>query len=432
MRSIPLVLAPLLVAANLAAQTPPDSGATVIRAGRVFDSEHGVLTGPQEILVNHSRIEAVGPKVAAPKGARVVDLTRYTVLPGLIDAHTHLLYLESPKAAAGADNIAAVVLEGTPLRALHGAARARTFLAAGITTVRDLGNSGQFGDVALRKAIMDGSVDGPRIIPSGPGLSPVGGQFPGLLLQFKAIAEEEYRIVRGSEDAAFAVQENNAAGALVIKIYADNAPNRGALSPAEMEAIVAAARLLDLRVAAHAVSDASVWRATSAGVSSIEHGYELADSTIRLMAQRGTFLVPTDIDSLTMARWLQITGGGPEEQAGFAQFIESERDRLRRAVAAGVPIAAGSDMYIDIRMPQGEAAKRVLFAYLEAGMTPVQILQAATINDAKLLDMEGLLGVIKASAWADIIAVDGDPLKDFSAIERVMFVMKRGTIYRNR
>lgn len=195
---------------------------------------------------------------------------------------------------------------------------------------------------------------------------------------------------------------------------------------------MAAARLLDLRVAAHAVSDASVWRATSAGVSSIEHGYELADSTIRLMAQRGTFLVPTDIDSLTMARWLQITGGGPEEQAGFAQFIESERDRLRRAVAAGVPIAAGSDMYIDIGMPQGEAAKRVLFAYLEAGMTPVQILQAATINDAKLLDMEGLLGVIKANAWADIIAVDGDPLKDFSAIERVMFVMKRGTIYRNR
>jgi imidazolonepropionase-like amidohydrolase len=420
----------LLCGGSLSAQTASDTMPTVIRAGRVFDSEKGTMTGPQEILVVKGRVTEVAPRVSAPKGARIVDLSKYTVLPGLIDAHTHLLYLEDPKNGGALEGVKAVTIEGTPLRALHGAARARTFLAAGITTVRDLGNSGRFGDVALRTAIRDGSVDGPRMIVSGPGLSPPGGQFPGVQAGYQAIVDEEYRIVRGPADAALAVQENVSQGAQVIKIYSNNTPNPGALSPDELEAIVSTAKLLGVRVAAHATDDAAVWRAAAAGVNSIEHGYEVADSTLRMMAQKGVFLTPTDIDTLTAVAYSKAAGmTGPLPQ-GFVDYMNSERDRLARAVKAGVPIAAGSDMYIALGTAQGAAARRVLFAYIQAGLTPAQVLQAATINDARLLGMENEIGVIKPKAFADIIAVNGNPLDDFSAIERVVWVMKNGTVYK--
>lgn len=435
MRSVATFMATCLFGAMLsctaAAQTPPDTVPTVIRAGRIFDSEKGTMSGPQEILVAKGRIVEVASRVNAPKGARVVDLSKYTVLPGLIDAHTHLLYLEDPRNGGALEGVKAVSIEGTPLRALHGAARARTFLAAGITSVRDLGNSGRFGDVALRSAIRDGSVDGPRMIVSGPGLSPPGGQFPGVLPGFQSLVDEEYRIVRGPVDAALAVQENVSQGAKVIKIYSNNTPNPGALSPAELEAIVSTARLLGVRVAAHATDDAAVWRATMAGVNSIEHGYEVSDSTLRLMAQKGTFLVPTDVDTLTAVAYAKAAGmEGPIPQ-GLVDYMKSERERLMRAVKAGVPIAAGSDMYIALGTAQGSAAKRVLFAYIQAGLTPVQVLQAATVNDARLLGSENELGVIKPNAYADIIAVNGNPLDDFSAIERVVWVMKGGTVYKS-
>ena len=421
----------LMCVGRLSAQTLPDTMPTIIRAGRVFDSEKGTMSGPQEILVMKGRIESVGPTVTAPKGARIVDLSKYTVLPGLIDAHTHLLYLEDPKNGGALEGVKAVTIEGTPLRALHGAARARTFLAAGITTVRDLGNSGRFGDVALRTAIRDGSVDGPRMIVSGPGLSPPGGQFPGVQAGYQAIVDEEYRIVRGPADAALAVQENVSQGAQVIKIYSNNTPNPGALSPAELEAIVSTAKLLGVRVAAHATDDAAVWRAVSAGVNSIEHGYEVADSTLRMMAQKGVFLTPTDVDTLVAIAYAKAAGmEGPLPQ-GLVAYMQSERERLARAVKAGVPIAAGSDMYIALGMAQGAAARRVLFAYIQAGLTPAQVLRAATLNDARLLGFEDELGVIKPKAFADIIAVNGNPLDDFSAIERVVWVMKNGTIYKS-
>src|SRR5262245_31462816 len=167
-------------ATGLTAQTQADTGITLIHAGRVFDSEHGVMLTKRDILVRRGTIDTIAERLTPPAGTRVVDLSRYTVLPGLIDSHTHLLYLESPAGDLTTQGAKALIIEGTPLRALHGAALGRTCLAAGITTVRDLGNSGHFGDVALREAIKDGSVDGPRILAAGPGLSPEGGQFPGL------------------------------------------------------------------------------------------------------------------------------------------------------------------------------------------------------------------------------------------------------------
>jgi len=416
--------------APLAAQTPRDTGAIVLRAGRMFDSESGALLGRRDILVRNGAIVQVAEDLAIPANARVIDLRGFTVMPGLIDAHTHLLYLENPKGTLTSEGVKAVVEEGTALRALHGAARARTFLAAGITTVRDLGNAGRFGDVALRRAIQDGSLDGPRMFVSGPGLSPVGGQFPGLLPEHQAIAADEYRIIRNAQDAADAVRENITFGAQLIKIYSNNTPNPSALSSEEMRAIVETARVMGVRVAAHATSDAAVWRAAQAGVHSIEHGYQIADSTLALMKERGVALVPTDLDSVSAERYLRQAGTySTENLRNFLRQATSLQDRLRRAIRAGVTIAAGSDNYIDMGTPQGESARRVYFAYHAAGMPAAQVLQAATFNNARLLGMEGRLGVIKAGALADIIAVEGDPLTDFNALERVRFVMKGGTIY---
>jgi len=423
----------LLSAGSVAAQTPRDTSAAVIRAGRFFDSETGAMVANREILVERGRVVEVGATVRHPPGARIIDLTRYSVLPGLIDAHTHLLYLESPKGSLTTEGLKALVIEGLPLRALHGAARARTFLAAGITTVRDLGNSGRFGDVALRDAIEDGSVDGPRMIVSGPGLSPIGGQFPGLRPGYESLATDEYRIVRGEVDAAEAVRENVTFGASVIKIFSNNTPNPGNLTSGEIEAIVTAAKAHGVRVAAHATSDAAVWRAAQAGVHSVEHGYAVADSTLALMAAKGVALVPTDVDSVGITRYVTLQSGVAPPPAAIGRYLAAGRNRLMRAVRAGVTIAAGSDNYLDLGLPQGQAAKHNLFAYVTAGMTPVQALQAATVNDAKLLGYEGKLGVIKPGAFADMIAVDGDPVGgSFDALDRVVFVMKDGTEYFRR
>ncbi|MEO7966362.1 MAG: amidohydrolase family protein, partial [Gemmatimonadaceae bacterium] len=345
------------------------------------------------------------------------------------------LYLENP--AAGdltGEGTKAVIVEGTPLRALHGAARARTFLDAGITTVRDLGNSGRFGDVALRSAINDGSVPGPRMFVSGPGLSPVGGQFPGVIPDQQRIIDDEYRIVRDPADAANAVRENVTFGADVIKIYSNNTPNRGSLSLEEMQAIVASAKRLGVSVAAHATSDDAVWRAAQAGVTSIEHAYQVADSTLGLMAKNGVTLVATDLDSLSFVKYSAIVSerGRPGPTAAqIGQFLTPQRERLRRAVNAGVMIANGSDNYIDMRMPQGAAARRNLFAYSQAGLPNAQVLQAATTWAARLIGPRARAGSIKVGNYADIIAVSGDPLADIGAVEQVRFVMANGKVWKS-
>jgi len=428
MRLFRLLIAALALPAG--AQTPIDSGVALIHAGRVFDSERGVFLPARDILVKRGMIDSVAERIAPPAGAKVVDLSRYAVLPGLIDSHTHLLYLESPAGELTLQGAGAVIVEGTPLRALHGAARARTFLAAGITTVRDLGNSGRFGDIALRDAIRDGSVDGPRMVAAGPGLSPEGGQFPGLQSGYRAIAEEEYRVVRGPQDAALGVRENVTYGADVIKIYSNNTPNKGALSVDEMRAIVDEAHRLHVKVTAHATSDEAVWRAATAGVDGIEHAYQVADSTLTLMKQKGIFMVPTDLDSATILRYASRSQGKfTATPAQVPTFLNGQRDRLRRALKTGVTIAAGSDNYLDMGMPQGEAAKHNLFAYAEAGMSNLAVLQAATWNASRLLGLENRIGVLKPHAFADVIAIEGDPSTDIHALERVRFVMKQGTIY---
>ena len=421
-----VVLLFLLTQTLLVAQTPKPPETILIRAGRLFDSEKAVLLPARDIIVKGNTIETVGENLPVPAGATVIDLRAFTVLPGLVDSHTHLLYLESPKSDITMEGIKSLTVEGTPLRALRGAARGKTFLMAGITSVRDLGNSGRFGDVALRNAINEGSIEGPRMYVSGPGLSPVGGQFPGLRQSYQSIAEEEYRIIRGAEDARLAVRENVTLGARVIKIYSNNTPNPGYLSLDEMRAIVDEAHLMGVKVAAHATDNKAVRRAVEAGVDSIEHGYQIEDATLALMKEKNVVLVPTDVSSDELKRYFEI--GGKPVPPDIKAEVEPLHDRLRRALKAGVTIAAGSDNYINFEMPQGAAAKRVLFAYQESGVAPPQILQWATYNAGKLV-ADGRIGVIRSKALADIIAVAGDPTKDLAPIENVKFVMKNGTVY---
>ena len=400
-----------------------------IKAGKMFDSEKGKLLSDQVIRIKGNLIEEVGKNLPIPEGAEVIDLSGYIVLPGLIDAHVHLLYLESPKGDLASEGIKTIVMEGDALRALRGAARAETFLKAGITTVKDLGNSGQYLDIALKKAIDEGTVEGPRMVVSGPILSSEGGQFPGLLFQHRHLTDLEYRIIKGEEDAINAVRENITYGADIIKICANNTPNNTSLTIPEMKAIVKTAHRYRRKVTAHATNNLAVWEAVMAGVDGIEHGYSIEDSTMVLMAKKGIPLIPTDSSKKMMKSYSEIAGFDGNSNS-IKAYLESQHDRLRRAIKHGVTIVAGSDMYIDLNMPQGVAAKEVLAAYFEAGMKPLEILKSATYHSSKFMNKENTLGILKKGALADIIAVKGDLEANFTeTISKVVFVMKDGKKY---
>ena len=366
-RLLALVVGTLTAGSTAQAQTPRDTGTTVIHAGRLFDSERGTFLSSQDILVKGNVIEAIGPSLEIPPGARVIDLRRYTVLPGLIDSHSHLLSWAT--GAVGDNlpltNLAATVIEGTPLRVLRAGARAGAYLRAGFTTIRDLGDSGRFLDVALRTAIDEGTVDGPRMIVSGPGLIT---DFAWFQPQYSSFMLEEYRVIRGPVDAALAVRENFSRGADLIKVYSAALVRGGTtmMTPEELRAIVGEAHRLGMKVTAHAGSDGSVRSALEAGVDSIEHAYFVDDATLALLKQSGVPLVPTDIDSATELRYdiaseprydATLPPPTPEQ---ISRRLAPRRQRLMRALALGIPVAAGSDIYVDLAWSQGEAAKHVL------------------------------------------------------------------------
>jgi imidazolonepropionase-like amidohydrolase len=296
--------------------------------------------------------------------------------------------------------------------------------------VRDLGNSGKFADVALKRAIDEGTVVGPRLYVSGPGLASEGGQAPDLLHGQTSLIDGDYRIIRGADDARNAVREHLYFGVNLIKIYSNSSPNKTFLSIDEMKAIVEEAHLYNLRVTAHATNDLAIRRAVLAGVDAIEHGYVVSDSTLQLMKERNVILVPTDMDFLMAKKQIKKLRMNLGDQE-IVQLAMPYYERLKRAKKAGVVIASGSDMYMDLGLSRGEAAKRVFFAYQEAGISLSEILQAATVNAAMLIG-EKKLGVLKKGCFADIIAVDGVPLENISALEQIVFVMKNGVVYINK
>ncbi len=412
----------------LTAQSKDENNITYIKAGKLFDSEKGTLLSNYIIKIDGKRIADVGKNISIPADSKIIDLSDFTVMPGLIDGHTHLMTLDNLKDEYPMAK--KVLFEGDALRVLRGAKRAKSWLEAGFTTVRDLGDSGPFLDVALKRAINEGTTIGPRMFVSGPIIISEGGQVPGLLKSKREVSEDEYTIVKNVDDAINAVRIHVNYGADIIKICANNSPNNTSLTIDEMKAIVKMAHRYDKKVTAHATNDLAVWEAVTAGVDGIEHGYQISDTTLTLMAKKGVALIPTDISKPLFKKIYDIVDYQGDKDAAIKRFKDRYQDRLQRAIKAGVTILTGSDNYLDLEMPQGEAAKNILIAYEEEGMKPFDILQSSTYLSAKFMDKENQFGTIKEQAFADIIAVKGDIENDFSnTMFNIVFVMKNGEIY---
>jgi len=415
----------LLSCINLSrAQAASAPKTVVIHAGRLLDVKTGKTLANQTIVIEGDKIASVGPSMPLPAGAQVIDLSNATVLPGLIDAHTHLTMPTS----FGYSRLAISV----PREALYGARNARVTLDAGFTTVRNVGASG-FTDVALRDAINAGDVPGPRMLVSGPALSITGGHCDNNLLPFEYHATNE-GVADGVEAVQHKTREIIKYGADLIKICAtggvlshgDN-PQTSQFTLEEMKAIVADAHRLGRKVAAHAHGAEGIRWASEAGVDSIEHGSYIDDAAIAVMKKNGTYLVPT----LYLGDWFlenaEKMGTPAELIAKGREVMPAARKNVARAFAAGVKVGFGTDAAV---YPHGLNAHE--FAVMvKLGLTPLQAIQAATLNDADLLGWSDKVGTIEAGKWADIVAVDGDPLADVTTLERVKFVMKGGEVVKN-
>ena len=397
----------------------------VVRARRVLDVKSGRTLSDQAIVIDGDKIVSVGPAAAAQAGgATVVDLPNATVLPGLIDAHTHLTFNPS----FGYETLGISV----PREALIGAHNARLTLEAGITTVRNVGARG-YSDIALRDAINAGDVPGPRMIASGPALSITGGHCDNNLLPYEYHSTGD-GVADGIENVQHKVREVIKYGADVIKICATGGvlskgddPNASQFTLEEMKAIVAEAHRLGRKVAAHAHGAEGVRWASEAGVDSIEHGHLMDDASIATLKKNGTYLVPT----LYLVDWQRAnaaTAHLPEyAQRKMEMVSEKGQAAAKKAFQAGVKIGMGTDAAV---YPHGLNAHE-LEVYVRLGMTPLQAIQTATINDADLLGWSDRVGTLEAGKFADLIAVDGDPLQDITTLQRVKFVMKGGEVVKN-
>lgn len=410
-------------AIQVIAQTPHH---IAVHAGHVLDVKSGKMLGDQTLLIEDGKIVSSGSAANAnvPADAMRIELPNATILPGFIDAHTHLTM--DPK--FGYETLAL----STSRQALIGAKNARVTLLAGFTTVRNVGAQ-DFSDVALRDAINAGDVPGPRMLVSGPPLSITGGHCDNNMLPF-----EYHAISDGVADGISAVQhkvrENIKYGADVIKVCAtggvlslgDN-PQHSQYTLEEMKAIVADAHRLGRKVAAHAHGAEGIRWAAEAGVDSVEHASYIDDAGIAAMKEHGTYLVPT----VYLEDWMFESGGinrlPPPLMAKAKEVIPVARKNISRAFAAGVKVALGTDAAV---YPHGLNAHE-FETMVKLGLTPLQSIQAGTINAADLLGWSGKVGVLEPGAWADVIAVDGDPLKDITTLQRVKFVMKGGEVVKN-
>jgi imidazolonepropionase-like amidohydrolase len=416
------------------AQESAPTQTIALKAARMITAVDDTVVKNGVVIIEGDRINAVGAALEIPARAKVIDLGDATLLPGLIDSHTHLLTEMDGTNLTLQDLewLRIVATQSTAQRALLGAKHAREDLEAGITTVRDVGNSGVNGDVALRWAIDHGWVPGPRMINSTRALAAQGGQFGRLIPEARNIIEQEYVTIHGPESARQAVRQALYDGATCIKVIVNGDPASVTLD--EMKAIVDEAHTSGVKVAAHAIGDAPTRIAAEAGVDSIEHAYGVKDDVLQMMAAKHIYLVPTDGTLKTFEEMSSGTLQPTEAERSKAEqelgpFVKDEQDRLRRAIKFGVPIAAGSDMYLTMPgMNRGQASLLLYEAYAEAGMTPMQIIHAATRDAADLLGMKDRVGTLEAGKLADIIAVPGDPLNDVKALEHATFVMKGGTV----
>ncbi|MGD0990502.1 MAG: amidohydrolase family protein [Candidatus Sulfotelmatobacter sp.] len=402
------------------------SKGVAIHAGHVLDVKTGKMLSDQMIVIADGKIVSVGEAAAAkaPADALRIELPNATILPGLIDAHTHLTF----DPTFGYERLAISI----PRETLTGAKNARLTLQAGFTTVRNVGADG-YSDVALRDAINAGDVPGPRMLVSGPALSITGGHCDNNLLPYEYHATEG-GVADGIAAVQHKVRENIKYGSDLIKVCATGGvlsrgddPQASQYTLEEMKAIVADAHRLGRKVAAHAHGAQGILWASQAGVDSIEHGSYIDDAGIAEMKKNGTYLVPT----LYLGDWM-IDNAGLTHLPDFLlvkakEVIPAARKNIAHAFASGVKVAFGTDAAV---YPHGLNAHE--FAVMvKLGLTPLQAIQAATINASDLLGWSGKVGSLDPGAWADIVAVDGDPLKDVTTLERVKFVMKGGEVVRN-
>jgi imidazolonepropionase-like amidohydrolase len=411
---------------------------TLIKAGKIFNSETGIFQSEIGIIISNNKIESVKfySEISNKEKSecKLIDLSKYTILPGLVDAHTHLLNNETilpENKYDGLDMMKTITMVGDAYRAIFGTVKAKAYLEAGITSVQDLGNAGQFADIALRKSINEGLIIGPRMRCAGMALASEGGTIPKIIYKHRAFINDEYRIVTGPEDAIQAVREVITQGADVIKIYSNNTVNITALSIEEMKAIVNEAHRYGIKVTAHSTNNQAAYNAVISGVDGIEHGDQIQDSTFQLMAKKGVIFVATQMDDFTSKKYFQLAY--PNRWEGIVKFSqEIQRKSIQSAIMNGVTIAAGSDDNIDLNMPFAEGSKRTLISYFESGMTIPEILRAATINAARQLNWSNNIGIIKPGYLADIIAVENDLDKNINAILKIYFVMKDGKVYVNK
>jgi imidazolonepropionase-like amidohydrolase len=414
-------------------QTPEGKGVVVIKAARLIDGTGAATIMNAIVIVTDNKITAVGDaaSVRPPGGATIIDLGAATLLPGFIDAHTHLVgrVLGDPEADA------APVRDYESFGAILGVLHARDTLLAGFTSVRNVGAAGRFDDMALRKAINEGWTIGPRMETAGHAIGITGGHCdengfrPGVAQQSPLDG-----VADGPEQIRQAVRLQIKYGADVIKTCATggvlsegDAVGATQYSFEELKALVEEANKLDRKVAAHAHGTEGIKLAVRAGVSSVEHGSFLDEEGARMMGQRGTFLVPTlsAAEAVERAARSGMLRGLRAEKALAA--AAAARHATKIALANGVQIALGTDAGV---IPHGTNAREFFLMVDWGGLTNMQAIQAGTLNGAKLLGWDKNLGSLTPGKWADIVAVNGNPLQDIHAMERVVFVMKNGVVYR--
>ena len=438
----------LLPAAQLAAQSP--MAATLVKAGRSVDPRTGKVTSPAAVLIENGKIREVGSPVQlqahAPAGVKIIDLGGATLLPGLIDAHTHLLLdvvvpptADSARRYNGdfvADLLLAIV-EAPSKRVLMGAQMAREDLESGFTTVRNLGHSGIDGDTTLRDAINAGRVPGPRILASGRKITSLGNYVQSLNPALaEPILRQEFFEVTNLEEGRRAVDENLFYDIDVVKVTLDD-DGVGIDTPI-LSAIVQEAHRAHKKVAVHAAGQGAIQIAIDAGVDSIEHGNEVTDEQLKMMRGKGIFL------DITPTFWSgffsKITEPSivplPMPKSDQAASDERRRKRvasfIQRILKSGVKFAAGSDMCWFYPGKTRGQASATMFSHLhDAGMPAIDIIRAVTVNAAEMLGWQDRVGILEPGKLADIVAVSGDPIADISELERVRFVMKDGRLVKN-
>jgi imidazolonepropionase-like amidohydrolase len=415
----------LILCATAVAQVPAtEPHAIVLHAARLLDVKNGKIVKPGEILVQLDRIVEVGSAVKHPQGAEVLDLGDQTLLPGLIDAHIHLFL------HPGAEDLQ-TVQESVAQRTIMATLAARNDLMAGFTAERDMGTEGAgSADTAVRDAINEGLVAGPRLRISGNAINILGGHEDAIGYNPAQHVLSNADYANNADELVAVMRQQFKEGADFIKIYetgADSAKDGRLSTPfqytePQLEAAVKEAARLGKHVAVHATGEPGTLYAAQAGVASIDHADQLSDETMRLMKERGIFAVPT----FTIFEYFAEHAATPRQAAHEHQVLDLKIQEFKKQIAAGIPLACGSDVG---PFPHGTQAREFVLM-VKYGMTPLAVLQADLLNGAKLLGWEGQIGSLEAGYFADVVAVPGDPLQDISVLGNVSFVMKSGVVYR--